>query len=235
MRKVNEMSTHGYGCDVATASIDAHDQVVAMIGHDLRNPLSALLLGVRHLLLQDHRDAELLNRMARSGERMARMLDRLLDYVRLRVEDEIPLHRRECALDDICRHVVEELQLVHAGARISLDAPVTIVGSFDEERLAEVFSNLVGNACEHGGGSVAVKLRRGIGVAVVSVSNDGPAIPAELLPHVFEPFRGRRAARRSSGLGLFLSRELVRGHGGTVDVESSAELGTQFTVTLPLG
>jgi signal transduction histidine kinase len=220
-----------------TPAVDVRDQLVALVGHDLRNPLTAMLLGVRRLRGQarlSHDEHELLMRVTRSGERMARMLDQLVDYVRVRIDERIPLERRECALDEVCRRVVEELELIYPEVTIALDAPATLLGRFDEERLAEVLSNLVGNACEHGGGPIAVRLCRGIGVAVVTVSNGGPAIPAELLPHVFEPFRGRRTTRRSSGLGLFLTRALVEAHDGAIAVESQAGFGTRFTVTLPL-
>ncbi|MFL5264941.1 MAG: sensor histidine kinase, partial [Anaeromyxobacteraceae bacterium] len=106
-------------------------------------------------------------------------------------------------------------------------------------RLAQVLSNLVGNALQHGGGTpVQVALAGGEAEVVVTVHNGGPPVPAELLPEVFEPFRRGAAPRAeggSVGLGLFIVREIVRAHGGAVEVHSSADAGTTFTVRLPRG
>jgi signal transduction histidine kinase len=111
-------------------------------------------------------------------------------------------------------------------------------GVWDKERLAQVVSNLIGNAIEHGkpGGAIEVRLRsEGDGVRL-EVHNQGAAIPAELLPSIFDPFRRQQRAGQKSeglGLGLYICRELVRAHGGEIAVQSTDEAGTTFTVRLP--
>jgi signal transduction histidine kinase len=136
------------------------------------------------------------------------------------------------------RRVVDEVRLVWPERRITLHASGDGQGAWDEGRLAQVVTNLVGNALQHSPEGTPVRVStQGEGPSVLlEVHNEGVPIPAELLPVLFEPYRqGPEAGtgRGSLGLGLFITRQIVLGHGGTLDARSSAEEGTTFTVRLP--
>jgi len=156
----------------------------------------------------------------------------------------IPLNRIEGAdLSRICGRVLQEFRLLHPGRRFVYEADGNAIGQWDESRLEQVVQNLVDNALKYGSPRSPVIVRwsrRGDqlqGDVILSVHNDGDPIAEELLPHVFERYRSgaRRPETRARGmgLGLFIVHEIVRAHGGEIDVESKPGTGTTFTVTLP--
>jgi PAS domain S-box-containing protein len=214
---------------------------IGMLGHDLRTPLSAILTGTTLL----HRrgglldaDARTVRRIYASGERMRRMIDQLLDFTRSRLGGGIPIAPGQVDIVDVVGPVAEELAAAHPETLVTLDADAETGGSWDADRLAQVFSNLISNAIQHGGGAPVHVEVRGEGDEVkVSVHNRGAGIDQDLLPVIFDPFR--RAERRGEGkksglgLGLYISQQIVVGHGGTIQVRSGVEEGTTFEVTLP--
>jgi signal transduction histidine kinase len=219
------------------------ERFVGIFGHDLRDPLQAI--GFAHAALLAREDttpgqAALVRRASASADRMARMIHDLLDVTRARLGSGISIDRRPARLDRICRPVVDELSLAHPGRVLDLDAPVAAAGEYDPDRLAQVVSNLVGNALKHGSPDtpVRISLREERTEAVLSVQNHGPAIPAGAQTHIFDPFRqeqppGGRPGQDSLGLGLFIVKQIVEAHGGSIAVVSTPEEGTTFTVRLP--
>jgi two-component system, sensor histidine kinase and response regulator len=166
------------------------------------------------------------------------MIAQLLDFTRVRVGRGLRLQRTAIDLAELGAHVVDELRTAHGGAHIELTTRGSARGQWDGDRIAQVMSNLVGNAIEHGsaGAPVVVAFDGGDPRAVrVTVENHG-AIPAQLLPILFDPFRAtRHKGERSSGLGLglFISKEIIEAHGGDVVAATDPERGTRFTITLP--
>ena len=212
----------------------------AALGHDLRNPLSAIVTAAGLLTRRaaDERTAGTAQRISGSAQRMARMIEQLLDFARARTGGGIPISRREVDLAEVCRRIIAETQLTAAGRSIALRGDAELRGWWDGDRLAQVVSNLLVNALRHGSerGTVTVALdRMEDGRARLAVANEG-AIPAETLPVIFDPFRsGQRSSHGSGGLGLglYIVQQVVRAHGGEVLVSSSPEQGTRFTVLLP--
>ncbi len=148
---------------------------------------------------------------------------------------------RTVNLREVCRHVVEEHELAHPEGAIHFDSHGSFWGQWDPDRIAQVISNLIGNALEHGsqGRPVNVSLSEAGPEAVqFAVHNEGPAIPAETLPLLFDPFRrgvqpesGRGS--RGLGLGLYIAHQIVTAHGGKLEVQSTSEGGTTLAATLP--
>jgi signal transduction histidine kinase len=163
---------------------------------------------------------------------MARMIDDLLDFARSRLGGEFPIHRRRIDLRQICEQTVEELEFAYT-RQVKLEVYGDPWGDWDPDRMAQVISNLVGNAVQHSEGDVEVTLRGEKDFVVLGTHNRGTPIPREVLPHVFEP--GRRGTDRSGGLGLglFIVQQIVLAHGGSIEVSSSESDGTTFTVALP--
>jgi signal transduction histidine kinase len=223
-------------------SVRDNDLFAGVLAHDLRNPLGAVVtatqLAMRHN--GDERVTKALARILTSTERMSSMIAQLLDFARVRVGGGISLHPRRASLVEIARHAVSELELVHPDRELAVTVHGDPFGVWDRDRLLQVMSNLVGNACQHGGPArqVAVAIDgRAADAVVLSVGNDG-VIPAALRPVLFEPFRGRDdrdGDGRGLGLGLFIVREIVRAHHGSIDVTSTASQGTTFVVCLPRG
>nr|MDQ6894188.1 HAMP domain-containing histidine kinase [Acidobacteriota bacterium] len=207
---------------------------VGALGHDLRNPLSAILINaeiVRRSALGD-RLAEPLDRIVGSANRMARMISDLLDFTRVR-QGTLWLDRQPADVRQITAKVIDELQTIHPG-RIHADLSPVLV-PVDPDRFAQVVSNLVANAVRHGDGeAVRVRLRQESDGLVLEVHNTGSPIPAEAREGMFDPFR-RSSAREGLGLGLFIVRHIVGAHGGDVQVRSDAESGTTFRVGIPAG
>jgi signal transduction histidine kinase len=209
---------------------------IGIVGHDLRNPLAAIVMFAGGLLRRGHlreQDAAAVARIIRSSQRMSRMIAQLLDFTRARLGGGFPIEPKPTDLRDVCRNVVEEFE-----AAIHLDVEGDVTGAWDQDRLGEVLSNLVGNAIEYAapGTAVIVKARAEGAEVVVEVSNEGDPIPTDVLPFIFEPFhRGqenKKSATGNLGLGLYIARQSVLSHGGTLDARS-AEGTTTFVMRLP--
>jgi signal transduction histidine kinase len=208
---------------------------VAVLGHDLRNPLGAVVAGATLALRRiDAKARGHLERVLRSARRMARMVDQLLDVSRVRLGRGIPLVRAEIDLAELVRQAAAETEPSHRQHRFDLRLLARCEGEWDRDRLAQVLTNLLANACEHseGGSVVTVTVADHPAHATVSVHNPGPPIPPEILPSVFDAFASGSEGR-GLGLGLYIAREIARAHGGDIAVESAAETGTAFTVILP--
>jgi len=166
------------------------------------------------------------------------MISDILDLTRARLSGGIPLHVKPTRLPDVCQLVVDELSVAYPGRTIAFEAEGEGEGQWDPDRLAQVVSNLVGNALEHGSADGVIRVRC-VGEPerqVLEVSNPGAPIPGHLLATLFDPFRqvsGQSGRRSGLGLGLFIVRQLVEAHGGQVSVRSSETEGTTFTVVLP--
>ncbi len=215
------------------------EDLVAIVSHDLRNPISAITMSVTVMLKRDNLEdwqAKGLRRIASAADRAHRLIRDLLDFTQARVGG-IPIQPKARDFHELARQVVEEVQLAHPERRITFEAAGEAQGAWDGDRIAQVITNLVGNAVQHSPAESAVRVssRGEAGSVVLAVHNEGPPIPAETLPRLFEPFRRgtEGGAAGSVGLGLFISRRIVEAHGGTLEVRSVEGEGTTFTVRLP--
>ena len=214
------------------------EHFVGVVGHDLRNPLTAILASAQLLLRYgrlDEAQARVVNRVASSAGRMARMIADLLDFARTRLGGGFPLQTQRTDLGELTRQTVEELIFAHPERTVRIDAAGDLWGDWDASRMEQVISNLVSNALQHGpeDGEVKVTVRGEPSVVVFSTHNGGPPIPREVLPHVFEPGRRGDAQPGGLGLGLFIVQQIVLAHGGSIEAHSSAAQGTTFTAVLP--
>ncbi|MFW5878655.1 MAG: sensor histidine kinase, partial [Myxococcota bacterium] len=214
------------------------EMFMGMLGHDLRNPLAAVKVSADLLRLSPP-GADLgsvIDRIASSAQRMDRMVEQLLDITQIRLAGGVPLFQRDADLGEICFHAVEEIKTAHPGVVIDLQTEGDLTGEWDNDRMLQVVSNLVGNAVQHGrrGGAVDVRASDRRDWVELYVHNEA-VIPDEVLPSIFDPFKriGAREKKGSLGLGLFISRHIVDRHGGSIEVQTSAETGTSFKVRLP--
>jgi signal transduction histidine kinase len=214
------------------------EEFIGVVGHDLRNPLSAIRTGAQLLRKRaslDDRDVAVVDRIAASADRMSRMIDELLDFARGRLGGGIPLRRAFVDLHALCREVAAEAHAAH-GRPVRLHVTGNPGGHWDGDRLAQMLSNLAGNAMQHSPPSadVTITVRDDGEYAAVDINNAGPPIPAAQLAHIFQPFRrGDRASSPGLGLGLYIVERIVHAHGGSIAVQSSTDEGTTFTVRLP--
>ena len=215
------------------------DEFVGVISHDLRTPLGAVMAGAALLAVPEdnpERRGRVVTRILTSAQRMERMIGDLLDLTRAKLGGSMPIDRRPMDLQKLCEDAITEIRTGHPEAVIHFDARGDLRGTWDADRFAQVISNLLGNAVQHGNGSRITLTAEDQGDAVrVAIQNGGPAIPAHVLPVVFEPLArvsGDRASH-SIGLGLFIARAIVSAHGGRIDVRSSADAGTTLLVELP--
>ena len=213
---------------------------MAILGHDLRNPLNAVLMAGRRL--QQANMSERWNRSVQfvisGARRMARLVDQLLDLARARQAGGIPIKLAPGTdLREVVRSAVDELRAAQPSANIVLTSDEPISGAWDPDRLVQVASNLIGNAIIHGAGRVDVTVRRSGDEAILEVENGGTPIDADVLPRIFEAFQrpvgGISAHGDGLGLGLYIAERIVAAHGGKISVRSSAEEGTIFAVTIP--
>lgn len=210
------------------------DKYIAILGHDLRNPLGAVSSTAQLLLRYDdltdkHRKA--VSRVLRASERMASMIRDVLDFTRGQLGGGIPITPTDGDLAEICNRVVDEIKASHPQREIAFSTRGDLRGQWDRGRLEQVVSNLMGNAVHHGNGRIAVEAVGENDAIVLRVHNLGPPIPPDDLPTLFEPFRRSENGRSSAGglgLGLYIVKEIIRAHGGTVQVTSSEPEGTTF-------
>jgi signal transduction histidine kinase len=215
------------------------DLFLGAVGHDLRNPLQAITVGAHAIVSGAHDPGTAVlfaSRIQRASKRMQRIIDEVLDLTREHFVGEIRLEVAPADLAVICNGVMDECRLAHPDRSLGVEVAGDVSGTWDAGRLARVFANLIGNALEHGrhDGPITVRLAGTDADVVATVHNRGSVIDPSVLATIFEPFRRGEGSVRGLGLGLHIVREIVRSHGGAVDVQSSAE-GTTFSVSLPRG
>jgi PAS domain S-box-containing protein len=206
------------------------------LGHDLRGPLTTIMI---HSVLMQRRTAstaavvEPLGKIIASTKRMTRLIDDLVDFARGRT-GELQLKPAPLDLAELCREALYEVTLPHPTRRVELTQFGDTRGEWDGDRLGQVVQNLASNAIEHGAPSSDIEISvGGLDDAVrITVTNAGPSIPDELREHLFDPFRRGGKATKGAGLGLYIVKEIVAGHGGTIDFTSDVEK-TVFRVELP--
>jgi PAS domain S-box-containing protein len=211
---------------------------VAAVGHDLRNPLLAVVTG-SELIVRRSTDPDavrLAETMREGGKRMQRMTGALFDLTRARLGGGIPIERAPLDLRALVERVFREHQLSAPDQSMSLATDADVRGEWDGTRLEQLLSNLLGNAVQHGerGASIRVELSGDEREVVLAVHNAGVITEAALLD-LFDPFRARNEGRRSDGLGLglYIVQQIALAHSGRVDVSSTQEQGTVFRVQLP--
>jgi signal transduction histidine kinase len=213
------------------------ERILGIVSHDLRNPLTAVSMAAGVLLCHDldANATKSVRRIVNGTRRMERLIAQLLEFAQARQGGGLPIQRQPMDLGEAVIHVVDEIETAYPRSIIAVTQPSEAQGNWDPDRVAEVLSNLIGNAVQHGGGSpVSVDIQAAADEVTVRVHNGGPPIPAGMMPTLFDPYR-RGAGPASVGLGLFISREIVRAHGGAIEVSSNERDGTAFTVHLPRG
>jgi signal transduction histidine kinase len=224
-----------------TETVRLNELFAGVLAHDLRNPLAAIMTAaqVAQIYEKDEQVAKPLDIVLSSGARMARMIEQLLDFTRLRVGTGLELDLERVDLTEVCREVVAELEKTNPACAVRIEHTGDTSGRWDFDRLMQVFSNLAGNAVQHGEPDGGVRIHidgRQPEVVVATVHNRG-SIPSDVLPILFDPFRGvqkrRGKGKRGFGLGLFISKQFVLAHGGTIEVRSEGDGQTELVVRLP--
>ncbi len=217
-------------------------QLIGIVSHDLKNPLNTILLAAGMVARSEEIGERAVRNTVRiqgAAQRASRMIRDLLDFTRARLSGGIPIERRSADLGSLFRELIEDIRVGHPGRSVLFEASGDLTGDFDPDRLAQVLTNLTENAIKYSPDSSPVRVvLEGSGEGVLlRVHNDGPPIPSELVPKIFEPLsRGESAFDpdgRSVGLGLYIVKHLVTAHGGAVDVRSTQADGTEFVVRLP--
>ena len=228
-----------------TERVDRSRQMfLAILGHDLRNPLNSVMMSAQVLSRSGQLEPELsgvASGISASADAMARMLSDLLDFTGAGLGASMPVSRAPMDLEGVCQQVVDEMRTAYPTRALRFEPHGDLRGEWDASRLRQLVSNLLGNAIQHGaaGGPVDLSVTAEGAHVVLAVRNGGRPIPADAVATIFDPLvRGTspelQKQRRpgSIGLGLYIAREIVTAHGGTIDVKSS-EAGTVFTVRLP--
>lgn len=213
--------------------------LVGIVSHDLRSPLNAISLAAESAL----RRGESNDRHRRSFEiiqsaagRASRLVRDLLDYTQILHGTGLPIKREKFCLFELVQEIVDEVRASFPSAEFVVERDGTTEGLWDRDRLAQLITNLLGNAATYGAGAaIAVRIVGDESDVSLHVHNDGDPIPSEQLPELFEPMKRGTSSRGVGhiGLGLFIVNEVVRAHRGTVTVDSLLDLGTTFSVSLP--
>lgn len=221
------------------AMLHLREELVAVVSHDLRNPLNSIVMAAELIATRTTNSdvGGAAERIERSAKRMASIIDDLLDLSRSRLGGGIPVTCVPCDLEAIARHVVEEM--AGMGREIVVQSRGNLKGSWDSARLSQAISNLLGNALEHGSAGLPVTIRldgEHSDRVFIHVHNHG-VILSEHKQQLFQPYvsRSKDSGRKGLGLGLYIVNQIAQAHRGDVQVASSAEVGTTFSVCLDRG
>ena len=222
------------------------DLFLAILGHDLRAPLSTMSMASDLFMvanMERHKALEVARRVKRSAAFMGSMVENLLGYARTHLGKGIPVSVTSADLSNICQDAVDAAKGLFPNRTFHYEPCNGLLGSFDRIHLQQLLTNLLCNAGQYGEASspVIMKARTGPGGFVVEVHNSGSAIPAEALKSIFSPLVQLPSAdeedlrpRTSLGLGLYIAREIAEAHHGSIEVTSNDIDGTTFTVSLPV-
>ncbi|HZZ76127.1 MAG TPA: PAS domain-containing sensor histidine kinase [Puia sp.] len=215
------------------------EQFIAVLGHDLRNPLSSIVTGAS--MLSEEPDIEqykpIINIIARSASRMAEMIGNIMDFARARLGSGIVVNSQPTNLEPVLQHVINEIKIAWPDRIIDTKLEITKPVHCDAARIEQLFSNLLANALVHGTENTPVFVRafNTDDIFELSVSNRGKPIPPSAMEKLFHPFsrESDRPSQQGLGLGLFIASEIARGHGGKLSAHSD-ESETCFTLRLSL-
>lgn len=225
--------------DELRARAEFEQQLIGIVSHDLKSPLTAVSMSAKLLLRRgqlDERQAPVVSRIASSADRALRLIADFLDFTRTRFAGRLPISPSETELPALVQEVVDEMLLGSPDRNVIVRHEGETVGRWDPDRLAQAVGNLVGNAFQHSPVEALVTVTSRVDAqwAEVRVNNEGPALERGELEKLFEPYRrGDPSKPGGLGLGLYITRAIVTAHGGEVVAESSVEAGTTFTLRLP--
>jgi len=222
----------------------SRERVLGVLGHDLRDPLTTIIAGGALLAeggIDEEKTRDIANRIVSTGERMHHLIADLLDATRMRFGGRLPIERREADLGTVVRAIVEEFCTSHPDRVVEVTASGDLQGRWDDKRIGQAVANLLANALQYGErqAPIRVSVTANHDVAI-AVHNTGPPIPEQRRAVLFEPWttvvHNDAAARDAGhlGLGLYIANAIVVGHGGHIEVDSSDERGTTFTIHLPV-
>lgn len=221
----------------------SRDRFLAILGHDLRTPIGAIVTSTRFMLdtgelAEPHRS--LVAQMEVTARRTIRLVADLLEFTRTRFGDTIPIVAAEMDAGRMLEDVASEVRASYSTSVVNVRSSGELRGRWDCERLTQAVTNLVSNAVHHGtsGAPIDIEAHGSAEALVISVRNQGPAIAADQIGRIFDGMKGLGAPRGGDrrqhlGLGLYIVDKIVRAHGGSITAESSTEHGTAFTVHLP--
>jgi signal transduction histidine kinase len=218
------------------------ERFLAILGHDLRTPLAAIIMSTSFMLETGELDEPhltLVRRIGKSSRRMNDMVEDLLDFTRTRFGDSIPIVREAADLRKILTEVAAETGASYPDNSVRVETSGDLRGQWDSARLAQALTNLVSNAVQHGSADTPIQLRaRGLSDEVhVSIHNEGPFIPRDRIARLFDAMTRARSDgardKRHLGLGLYIVEKIVSAHGGSIEVASTQGAGTTFMVRLP--
>jgi len=218
---------------------ESRDLLLGTLAHDLRNPLAVSLHTVQLLLrnrAQSSRNTEGLSRISEACTRMQQLIEDVLDFARLRFGLALPIKCEPLAFHDCVMHCIEQLCSLEPEIRIEFEHDADLSGNWDRARMEQLLTNLLTNAARHAptGEPVRVHARGEPDCIRLAVQNGGKPIPLDLQEHVFEPMcQGTGTPVGSAGLGLYIARQIVLAHGGSITLESTEGEGTTFDVILP--
>ena len=229
-----------YTCKAAQAK----ELLTAILGHDLRGPLQAIMMSTElalHLGGLGDRQVMLAKQTMDSALRMNTLISKLLDVTRARFGDKLPVVRAMMNMGFVAQQIVDEVRVVNPQRTITLNMSGVLTGEWDKARIGQVFSNLISNAIQYGfqHSPVRIEVEGCSETMILTVSNDGPPIPPDKINTIFDPLtrilsnNGSLPPSANLGLGLYITKEVVMAHGGTIDVTSSEMEGTVFTARLP--
>jgi signal transduction histidine kinase len=220
---------------------------LVILGHDLRNPLNCIRMATQLVTKEDPGSVEAISMIDTSTDVIIRLVNDLIDFSLGAMGGAMQLKRGPVNLKELCHEVIGTYRMTHPGRTVRFHSEGDVTGVWDAARIRQVVSNLLGNALQHGSPDGPIDLSLALegstpekSIVVMRVHNEGKPIPPEVLPTIFNPLV-RYATRESTaqrsggsiGLGLYIVREIVVAKGGTLEVTSTAEEGTTFTVRIP--
>lgn len=220
------------------------EMFLAILGHDLRSPLGAVIMSSQFML--DNGELKepnltLTTRITRSARRMNHLVGDLLEFTRSRLGSGVPIVRAEMDLAKVAREAADEVAAAEPDSVIQFDTSGDVRGTWDSARISQVLTNLIANAIQHGAAKtpISVSVQGEATDVVLRVHNHGPVIPADDIGGIFDPLKRRRAGDSAVGvaghlgLGLYIAERIVSAHAGTIEVRSTPDAGTTVTVHLP--
>ncbi|MEP6507493.1 MAG: sensor histidine kinase, partial [Gemmatimonadales bacterium] len=218
------------------------EMFLAILGHDLRTPLGAIMMSANFMLETEELKEPhltLASRISKSSTRMNQMIGALLDFTRSRLGGGIPIERAAMNMGKAAHDVVEEIAAAYPKRKVIIDARGSLEGEWDCSRVSQVLTNLIANALEHGSreSTVNVTVEGDASEVRIAIHNHGPAIPPDRLNGIFNPMKSGASVQTNSsgpagnlGLGLYIADRIVFAHQGKLEVESGEDKGTTFTV-----